>query len=205
MNGGQQQQQALWIAIAIAGILFGVILGYVLAGQRTPAVQPAPSAADLNPAAPAASLVDERQIQTYRDILARDPRNQQAAIQLGNLLYDAGRYAEAIPAYRQAVAVDPRNVSVSTDLGTALWYSGRVDEALAQFQKSLAINPTHAQTLFNKGIVTRDGKQDPLGAALIWQRLLTSNPGYEDRAKVEQLIAQAKQAASSKLPLKPIR
>jgi tetratricopeptide (TPR) repeat protein len=44
----------------------------------------------------------------------------QAAVSAGNLLYDAKRYAEAIPFYQQAMAIDPRNVNVSTNLGTAL-------------------------------------------------------------------------------------
>jgi tetratricopeptide (TPR) repeat protein len=54
-------------------------------------------------------------------------------VELANRLYDAGRYAEAIPYYQQAFTLDSTNVNVSTDLATALYYAGRVDEALAQF------------------------------------------------------------------------
>jgi len=140
--------------------------------------------------------VDEQQVQALRGIVARDPRNAQAAIELGNMLYDAGRYGEAIPVYQQAFALQPTNVALSTDLGTALWYSGRADEALAQYAKSLALNPTHAQTLFNIGIVTLDGKHDAVGALAAWQRLLETNPDYPDKAKLQELMTRARQTAA---------
>lgn len=131
-------------------------------------------------------------IEAYRDILARDPKNLTAVTTLGNKLYDAGRYAEAIPYYQQAFALDSRNANLSTDLGTALWYSGRPDEALAQYQKSLAADPKHSQTLFNIGIVRLDGKQDALGAIQAWEQLLSTSPTYADADKVRRLLAAAR-------------
>jgi cytochrome c-type biogenesis protein CcmH/NrfG len=172
----------------VAGVLLGIIVGYLLgAGAGRGAVQP-PAAA---PAAQTATvpIVDERELQAYRNILAGDPKNLRANVELGNRLYDAGRYAEAIPYYQQAIAIDTRNVNVSTDLATALFYAGRADEALAQFDRSLQIDPKHAQTLFNVGIVRRDAKQDRKGAAEAWRRLLDSNPAYPDAPKVRTMIA----------------
>ena len=72
---------------------------------------------------------------------------------------------------------DPGTVQI---LGIALWYAGRANEALAQYEKSLAINATHAQTLFNAGIVRADGKGDNAGAVAVWDALLKSNPQYPD-------------------------
>ncbi len=207
MSPSQPTSPTVWAVIAGACLVLGVAVGYVISGPHggqppivvTPAVttQPAAGAAQTG-------FVDERQVQALRDILAKDPRNLQAATQLGNMLYDAGRYADAVPAYQQAFALDPRNVNLSTDLGTALWYSGRADEALAQYDKSLAIDPTHAQTLFNRGIVLNDGKQDLPQAIQSWERLLATNPNYPDRTKVEQLIEQTKQKVAS-TPIAPVR
>jgi tetratricopeptide (TPR) repeat protein len=154
-------------------------------------------AATAPASAPAASatLVNEPQLQAFRDILARDPNNLDAAVKAGNLLYDAKRYAEAIPFYQQAFSIEPADINVSTDLGTALWYAGRADEALAQYQKSLAINATHGQTLFNVGIVRADGKSDYAGAISAWDMLLKTNPQYPDVPRVQTLIADARQKA----------
>lgn len=177
----------------VAGILFGLIAGYILgAGQAPYAQAPAAPATASVPHDHPTTVVNETELQAYRDILAADPKNAKAAVELANRLYDAGRYAEAIPYYRQALGVEPRSANVSTDLATALYYSGRTDEALEQFQVSLAIDPTHAQTLFNIGIVKKEGKQDAKGAAEAWQRLLDAHPDYPDAARVRTLLAQAR-------------
>ena len=196
----RQQQNAfspMTAVTGVAGILFGVIVGYILgAGQAQPgasgAAAPAAQAATAPAAGPATAIVTDAELQAYKDILARDPKNVKAATDLGNRLYDAGRFAEAIPYYQQAHALDPRNVGVSTDLGTALYYAGRPDEALVQLERSLQADPTHAQTLFNIGIVKRDGKKDGQGAIAAWQRLLEVAPDYPEAARVRSLIAETK-------------
>lgn len=196
----QQQKSfsALTAVTGIAGILFGVIVGYIIgAGQAGQSLQVAGAATaqpagEAAPAAQATVVVTDAELQAYRDILARDPKNAKAATDLANKLYDAGRFAEAIPYYQQAHALDPKNTSVSTDLGTALYYAGRPDEALAQLELSLKADPKHAQTLFNIGIVKRDGKKDGKGAIDAWRRLLEIDPNYPDAARVRALIAETK-------------
>jgi cytochrome c-type biogenesis protein CcmH/NrfG len=206
-----QTSPTVWAVIALGCLVLGVAVGYVVSGPRASdqpiivhQVAATPAAPASGAPAPPAGALDERQVQALRDIVARDPKNLQAAVQLGNMLYDAGRYADAVPAYQKAFALDPRNINVSTDLGTALWYAGRADEALAQFDKSLAIEPTHAQTLFNRGIVFSEGKQDVPQAIQSWERLLSGNPNYPDRGKVEQMLEQARQKVALS-PIAPVR
>lgn len=177
----------------VAGVLFGLISGYILgAGQAPYAQVAAPQTSAAVPHDHATAVVNETELQAYRDILENDPKNAKAAVELANRLYDAGRYADAVPYYRQALALEPRNANVSTDLATALYYSGRTDDALEQLNASLAIDPRHAQTLFNLGIVKRDGKSDSKGATEAWQRLLDAHPDYPEAERVRTLLAQAK-------------
>ena len=187
--------RGLLAASCVASTLFGVIVGYVLAGGTAPAPAPVTYAASTagGQVTPVAGIVTDADLQPYRNILASDPKNAAAVTALGDKLYDAGRYAEAIGYYQQAFALKPKDVNVSTDLGTALWYAGRPDEALAQYQKSLAIDPAHAQTLFNQGIVRLEGKQDALGALQAWETLLTKDPAYPDADKVRRLMNEAQQ------------
>ena len=187
-----------WIALAIMMLMIGVLGGYALSlPARSIAAAPAPAApqAAPAPAAPGATLADENALTAYRDMLARDPKNLQAAISAGNLLYDAKRFAEAIPYYEQAMALDGKNVNVSTDLGTALWYTGRADDALKQYAQSLAIDAGHAQTLFNTGIVRSEGKRDYAGAVAAWELLLVANPSYSNAASVRSMIDEARRKA----------
>jgi tetratricopeptide (TPR) repeat protein len=180
----------------IAGALFGIIVGYML-GVSQKEAGPLPVAAQTTAAAPApVAIANEQELQGWRNVLATDPKNVRANTELANRLYDAGRYAEAIPYYQQAFAGDPKNVAVSTDLATAMYYAGRADDALAQFGRSLAIDPKHAQTLFNLGIVKRDARNDAKGAIEAWERLLASVPNYPDAGKVRTMIGELKTRAS---------
>lgn len=184
-----------WIVYAVAIGLGGALVVYLLTvaghtggvGQQTTGGAPAATAV-----AAGAAVVDESALGAYRDILARDPKNVQAAVNAGNLLYDAQRYPEAIALYQQAFATNGADINVSTDLGTALWYSGRADEALAQYERSLAIDPTHPQTLFNVGIVRAEGKQDYAGAVAAWEKLLAAHPDYPNAAATRERIANAR-------------
>jgi cytochrome c-type biogenesis protein CcmH/NrfG len=205
----QQTSSTTWALISLSCLVLGLAVGYVIFGgprasapvEAPAALAPAPSPAT---GGPQAGLMDEQQAQALRNILARDPANVQANTQLGHLYYDSGRFAEAVGPYQQAFAIDSRNVGLSTDLGTALWYSGRPDEAITQFSKSLAIDPAHPQTLYNLGIVKRDGKQDLAGAVRAWEKLLATNPSYPERGTVEQWIAQLKAQLGSS-PIAPVR
>jgi tetratricopeptide (TPR) repeat protein len=191
----EPETQYAWIVYAFATLLIGGLAGYIIALQG--GSRPAPAPVAVAAATPTA-VVDDGQLRAYRDILARDPKNVAAAVGAGNLLYDAQRYHEAIGFYQQAFAGNPSDINVSTDLGTALWYAGQADEALAQYEKSLALNATHAQTLFNVGIVRADGKHDPAGAVAAWERLLATNPTYSDAARVRSLIDVARQKISAR-------
>jgi Tfp pilus assembly protein PilF len=186
---------ALNAVTGIAGVLLGVIVGYIIGanqGPGMPSLTSSPAAAPAAESAPATAVANDAELQAYRDILKNDPKNLQATVQLANKLYDAGRYAEAIPYYQQAVQLNPKDANVSTDFGTALYYAGRTDEALAQLEKSIAVDPSHGQTLFNIGIIKRDGKKDPKGAVEAWQRLLQVDPNYPEAARVRALISETK-------------
>jgi cytochrome c-type biogenesis protein CcmH/NrfG len=174
----------------VAGILFGVLVGYAVAVQRGAPAGPVPVRAATAATAPAPAttpVLDERELQTWRDILKNDPKNVRAATEVANRLYDAGRYADALPYYEQAYALEPADVSLSTDLATTLWYAGRID-------------PTHPQTLFNLGIVRRDGKQDLKGAVEAWERLVTASPSSPEGQRAVALLEQARQQLATVTP-----
>ena len=97
-------------------------------------------------------------------------------MQLGDLYFDAERFADATKWYEDALAIDPKHVNASTDLGIAYYYMNQPDRALAQFDRSLAIDPKHTKTLLNIGIVRAFGKQDLEGAAKAWQQVIEIAP-----------------------------
>jgi cytochrome c-type biogenesis protein CcmH/NrfG len=143
-----------------------------------------PSAQELRRAA-------DRQATRLLEKLKTDPTNATLLTNLGNLYYDAKQYSTAILYYERSLKAQPADTSVRTDMGTAYWYNGDADRAIAQLQKALADEPTKADTLFTLGVVEFQGKHDAKMAIATWRKLLDTNPGYENKEKVLQLIAQA--------------
>jgi cytochrome c-type biogenesis protein CcmH/NrfG len=124
-----------------------------------------------------------------RGALMSNPNDLESLIQLGNLCYDNGKFQDAVDWYGRALAIDPKNVNVRTDRGTSYWNLRQADAAIAEFRKSLELNPSHAQTLYNLGVVLLDGKNNAQEARKVWETLLATNPNYPERAKVQEQLA----------------
>ncbi len=129
--------------------------------------------------------------------LKTNPNDFDTVVKLGNLYYDSQAYPQAIEYYEKGLALQPENADVRTDLGTAYWYTGNADKAIASFEKALTIRPNHAATLFNLGIVKWQGKKDPKGAIVAWEKLLQTNPDYPQKDQVQMLIDRAKMHGAS--------
>jgi len=169
------------IAFGIAGVLFGLIAGWIIGSQQgtaRPAPAAAPQQASNAPAPPAARapVLDETQVTALKSVAAREPKNAQPRTQLANLYFDADRYDEAIKWYDEALALSPNDVNVITDLGVCYYYTNRPDQALELFNRSLKLDPKHTKTLLNVGIVKAFGKQDLAGAAEAWQQVVALAP-----------------------------
>jgi tetratricopeptide (TPR) repeat protein len=171
------------IAFGVAGIVFGLIAGWIIGTQQGATRQPAPAAPSAA-AAPASSdgqatrpaIVDQQQVNALTSVAAREPKNPKPRIELANLYFDADRYDDAIKWYTEAVALDPKDVNASTDLGVCYYYTNQPDKALAQFDHSLSMDPKHAKTLLNVGIVKAFGKQDLAGATAAWRQVMQIAP-----------------------------
>jgi cytochrome c-type biogenesis protein CcmH/NrfG len=173
------------IVFAIAGMLFGLITGWILGSQQTLSTSRAapPAAAQQAAAPPPASggtpqsaSLDQNRLQALRTAAEQDPKDVTSRVQLGNTYFDAERYNDAIAWYESALALNPSDPNVSTDLGVAYYYTNQADRALEQFEHSLAVDPKHTKTLLNLGIVKAFGKQDLNGAAAAWRQVVAIAP-----------------------------
>jgi tetratricopeptide (TPR) repeat protein len=180
-----------------AGVPQSVAVADRSEASATQPVSGQPVAAGLGsaPAAPTPQelkLAADNQAAPLLAELKSKPTDAVLLTKLGNLYYDAEQYPAAIDYYERSLKAQPFDPSARTDLGTAYWYKGDPDMAVAQFDKALTIAPNKADTLFNLGIVKWQGKRDAQGAIAAWQKLLDTNPNYANKAKVLQLIGQAK-------------
>lgn len=175
----------------------GLAAGWLIRGWESPVAPAAAAAAPAaaSAAAPAANAAQQKQQADAQaapllEQLKSQPDNAELLSNVGNIYYDAQLYTTAIDYYTRSLKAKPADASVRTDLGTAYWYMGNADSAIAQFDTALTYAPTNANTLFNRGLVKWQGKGDAAGAAADWKKLLATNPNYEAKAKVEQMLAQ---------------
>ncbi|HUM07164.1 MAG TPA: tetratricopeptide repeat protein [Terriglobales bacterium] len=186
--------------LAVICLLLGVAGGWLIraSGPGSPA-QPASASAPESTEKAAQGMTPERlkqmadiQAQPLLEELKKDPSDVALLARIGNLYYDAQQYPSAIEFYQRALKAKPENTDIRTDMATAYWYAGDTDTAIVELKKSLSYQPNKVNTLFNLGMVQWQGKMDVPAAVATWQKLLDTNPNFEGRAKVEELIAQAK-------------
>ena len=182
------------LLFGIAGVFFGLLVGWIIGSQHATAPPPRPAAETPTTTAgtaeqtPAPAL-DEARVSTLKAAADRNPKDAASRVELGNLYFDAERFAEAAKWYEAALEIDPRNVNASTDLGITYYYMKQTDRALAQFDRSLRIDPKHSKTLMNIGIVRAFGKEDLQGATEAWQRLIEVAPDSEEARRARQALA----------------
>jgi cytochrome c-type biogenesis protein CcmH/NrfG len=198
------------IAFGIAGIFFGLLVGWIVGSQSArplPATpQAATSSAASNPGSPAggsqtpAPALDQKRVDELTARANAAPRDAEVRAALGNLFFDAERYPDAIRWYEASLGIDARNPSVSTDLGVAYYYANQSDKALAQFAHSLSVDPTHTKTLLNLGVVRAFGKQDLAGATEAWQKVLQIAPDSAEARAARQMIEAVRSAHPEAVP-----
>jgi cytochrome c-type biogenesis protein CcmH/NrfG len=196
--------------LAVICLLLGVAGGWFIRGSQSPTaaagLQSAgaqnfgamPSSTETQPSPDQLKKMAETQAVPLLERLKSEPNNPELLANIGNIYYDAQQYPAAIDFYQRALRAQPANAGVRTDMATAYWYSGNADSAITEFNKALIYQPNNANTLFNLGIVKWQGKMDVEGAVAVWQKLLATNPNYENKEKVLQLISQAQTHANLK-------
>jgi tetratricopeptide (TPR) repeat protein len=199
------QAAILGVICLTAGIAGGWTIrasqNLALTGPSNAIASIAPSAGDASsasqmPSAAQLKAMADAQAAPLLDKLKSDPDNQSLLTSIGNLYYDARQYPVAIDYYGRVLKAKPSDAAVRTDMATAYWYLGNADTAIAEFNKALTYAPKNPNTLFNLGLVKWQGKTDAEGALADWEKLLASNPNYEGKEKVEQMIAAVKQHAA---------
>jgi Flp pilus assembly protein TadD len=186
------------VAYLAGGVLLGALIGYGvydLAANRAASAEPAPAAPvsgeeQAPPSVPSAS----EEIASLERLVQADPSNVKGLTRLGNLMYDGGRWTEALVYYRRALSAGPQDPNVLTDAGICCRQLGRFEDALEFFRRAQQADPSHWQSLYNAAVVAGldlgrfDVADDALG------RLEKTNPSAPGLPRLRRDLAQAKAA-----------
>jgi tetratricopeptide (TPR) repeat protein len=197
--------------LAVVCLLLGMAGGWLIRGSQSPAAAavetPAPAASapaamgggmNAQPTPDQLKKMADVQAAPLLEKLKSDPNNPELLTGIGNFYYDAQQYPIAVDYYERSLKAKPADAGVRTDMATAYWYMGNADTAIAEFNKALTYEPNKPNTLFNLGLVKWQGKMDINGAVADWEQLLKTNPNYEGKDKVEQMIAEARKHSGVK-------
>ena len=85
----------------------------------------------------------------YREVLALWPAHAPASVNLGTILYNQRRYAEAEAQYRLAAEIDPDYALAFFDLGNVLDELQRLPEAVDAYSRAIQLVPQYADAHYN--------------------------------------------------------
>lgn len=181
------------VAVFAAGFLAGVVFSawkLDATPQRARETTTAPQQTDKR-----AEL--QKRIAGIEKMLAENPNNLTALVQLANDYFDTGKYDLSIATYGKALKIDPKNADVLTDMGIAYRRTGKPQDAAASFRKALEIDPNHTTALFNLGIVLRDDLKDYPGALQAWETFLQKAGGSPFSVMVRPWVKQLREKIGS--------
>jgi Flp pilus assembly protein TadD len=98
-------------------------------------------------------------VHAYEQAIAADPALVTARINLGGLLHEAGRHAEAERVYREAIEADGSDAVLHYNLGVLLEDMGRRSEAMEAYQAALSRDPDLADCHYNLALLCHELKK----------------------------------------------
>ncbi len=182
-----KKETILLVVVALVVGLLGGYLIFSISGKTE-----TPQGGNNLPVGGGSPTDYQARIAQAEKILAQDPKNLQAWIQLGNDYFDTEQPQKAINAYDKALELKPDNPNVLTDQGVMYRKVGRYDKAVANFEKAQAIDPKHLQSIFNLGLVYADDLKQPDKALQAWSRYLELDSTSPTAQQIKRMVEDLK-------------
>lgn len=174
------------VLFVVVALIVGLLVGVIVSKGRDKSSS-APSIAAPQGGAP---VNTQQTIKMLEKLVATDPQNRNAWVELGNTYFDSQMPAKSVEAYAKALEINPNDPNVLTDQGVMYRQLGWFDKAIENFIKANTIDPRHIQSLFNLGIVYRHDLQDYVKATEAWKKYLEISPTGETADRIREEIRQ---------------
>lgn len=192
-NGKGESVNKETVTFGVAGLIIGFLLG-VLVGGKMMGGGTAPAPGSAQSGAPVVNQADmHARIAELEKVVAKDPKNVQAWVTLGNDYFDSNNPQKAVQAYAKALELNPNDPNVLTDQGVMFRALGFFDKALANFEKANKISPQHLQSLYNAGIVYAVDMKQPAKARPIFERVAQQGASSELGNQAREMLKQLPQ------------
>ncbi|OQY25790.1 MAG: hypothetical protein B6I37_00190 [Desulfobacteraceae bacterium 4572_35.2] len=189
------KNKELWLIAGVAfvaGLLVGLVIGDAKKNQTVQVAGQAVSAQQ--------AISGNSQLDLLNSLVANEPNNFNAWVQLAHHYFDASQPMEAVKAYGKALELHPNDVDLLTDQGVMFRRLGWYDRAVENFSRAADIDPNHIHSVYNLGIVYRYDLNDSPKAIEAWNRYLQRDPQGESAESVRRELDQMRVGVDTRMP-----
>jgi predicted AlkP superfamily phosphohydrolase/phosphomutase/Flp pilus assembly protein TadD len=141
--------------------------------------------------------VDPAILERLRALGYLDAESPKGDRNLAAVLFQEGRYAEAIEAYQKLIETNPKDGGLRASLAGALGAVGRYDESLQQLDQAIELEPLNPEAYHNRGVI-HEKRGDKEAAVGEYRTALRYNPQYDpSRQALSRLTGSAQVNAPS--------
>ena len=171
---------ALLGLILVVGIVLVVLLkdGEPAADSLPPDHPPVSAPGTEAPSKENASVSVKETMAHLREVVAQNPNDAEALLELATLLQNAHAAGEAAGFYERGLKIDSLNIDARIDYALCLFGLGRTADALVQSREVVRLDPGNAKGLYNIGAIHANGGRYD-SARVYWNRLLKLHPDHE--------------------------
>ena len=184
------------VLVAVVALIVGVLGGFLIFSMSGASKNQ--TSANVIPSGSGSPVDYVNRIAEAEKIVAKDPKNLNAWLSLGNDYFDTDQAQKAINAYSKVLEIQPNNTNVLTDQGVMYRKLGWYDKALENFAKAQQIDPKHLQSLFNSGIVYAVDMKDHVKARAYWKKILEIDPNSPVAMQVKGMMQGGEMPPPSK-------
>jgi len=143
--------------------------------------------------------VDMERLAALEDIVADDPQNLEALVELGHLYLLLQRYDELNFVTQAALSIDPNHPEALTHLGMLLFAMGHPEGVIPAFDQALAVDPDFAEALQFKGMVSfMTG--DFATAVEAWEHYVEVIPPDQVSPRIRSMLEAARANLGGEVP-----
>ncbi len=178
-----------------AGILFGVLIGVLLAsapeGPAPPTAPAGPTELPADHPEIAPGAVDPDLLASLTAAVEARPNDPAARAAVGEIHLQAGDFTEAAYWFQQARNLSPDDLDIQARLAFAYLGQGDVGRAAGIYEELLVEEPDHLLALIGLGQIRLFAEQDLDAGIALWERAIAAHPETEEadalRARLESL------------------
>lgn len=174
------------ILIAAVALIVGLLGGFLVFSMSS--VGKNQQAATAIPTGSGSPTDYVSRIAEAEKIVAKDPKNLNAWLSLGNDYFDTEQAQKSIHAYGKFLEIEPNNPNVLTDQGVMYRKVGWYDKALENFEKAQKLDPKHLQSLYNIGVVYAVDMKQPDKSGPIWKKYLQLDPNSPTAMQIKSMM-----------------